>query len=304
MKRVDKADSPLFINGPYSVFIHQGDDAARRKRWQVAQRRLEYWLLVTSLEGNEQLCVDGVDYDLGLGDSYLIQPGALHDIGSLSGNVPVWLHFDLLYDPRRGAVRRMAGPYDHDLGQRRIHLQPNARQLWGIDLPVIVPAPLAVLFRSEVPSIVDQRRHGPAGRLLAEARLGLLLARLVAQVWEQQGHVHPTADLDRLASAEAIARQRLDTDFNLTAFATAAGLGRSRFCQLYTQLRGESPGTFLTRERQLRAESLLGGTDLSVTRIAALVGYADATALVRAFRRYRGITPGVWRLRQRQEKKR
>jgi AraC-like DNA-binding protein len=261
----------------------------------MPHRRLEFWLLVLSLDGEERIRVDGIDHVVPAGGSYLIQPGRLHDLGSQRGNVPVWMHFDLLFDPRRDEPRHCGGPYDSELGARARHLQPDARRLWGVDLPVLVPPPLDSAFRAEVPLAVRDFRAGLPGRLQAEARLALLLARLVGQVWERSGGQRPDDDLDRLTRAESVARHRLDAGFGLEAFAAAAGLGRSRFCQLYARLRGESPGAFLRRERQLRAESLLRGTDLPLAQIANLVGFRDATVFVRAFRRARGVTPGVWR---------
>lgn len=265
----------------------------------MPHRRLEYWLLVTSLEGGERIVVDGQSFDIPSGASYLVQPGNLHDLASRGGNVPVWVHFDVLYDPRRQAPRRHGGPYDSDLAERAAHLQPDARRLFGIDLPVVVPAPLAADFRSEVPRLVREHRAGRGGRLVAEARLGLLLARLAAQAWDAGGAGAADEPLDRITRAEAVARQRLDTGFGLDAFAAAAGLGRSRFCQLYAGLRGIPPGEFLRRERLVRAESLLSGTDLPLAQIAGLVGYRDATVFVRAFRRSSGVTPGAWRAARR-----
>ena len=261
----------------------------------MPQRRLECWLLVTSLDGTERICVDGVWHDIPSGGSYLIQPASLHDLGSRGGNIPVWAHFDLLFDPRRSEPRRWGGPYDGELAERAVHLQPDARRLFGVGLPVTVPSPLDAVFRTEFPALVRQHREGTAGRLLAAARLGVLIARLVAQAWERSPASRPDGDLDRLTRAEAVARQRLDTGFGLHAFAAAAGLGRSRFCQLYARLRGEPPGAFLRRERQARAESLLRSTDLPLAQVADLVGYRDATVFVRAFRRNRGVTPGAWR---------
>ncbi|HAT11882.1 MAG TPA: hypothetical protein DCS97_15125 [Planctomycetes bacterium] len=290
-----KPEDLLSIRGPYGVFIHHADDSARPRGWRIAHRRLEFWLLVVSLDGEERIRVDGRDQVVPPGGCYLIQPGQLHDLGSQRGNIPVWIHFDLLFDPRRAETRHFAGPYDSELGERAVHLQPDARRLWGVDLPVLVPEPLGALFRDEVPAAVRDFRAGLPGRLLAEARVAMLLARLVGQVWERSAGQRPDDDLDRLTRAEAVARQRLDTGFGLEAFAAAAGLGRSRFCQLYARLRGEPPGTFLRREQQVRAESLLRGTDLPLAQIANLVGFSDATVFVRAFRRAHGVTPGVWR---------
>lgn len=43
------------------------------------------------------------------------------------------------------------------------------------------------------------------------------------------------------------------------------------------------------------ARQLLRDTQLPALKIAGLLGYADSTAFIRAFRRWSGITPAVWR---------
>lgn len=43
------------------------------------------------------------------------------------------------------------------------------------------------------------------------------------------------------------------------------------------------------------AREMLQNTSLDVSQIAALLGYADASAFTRAFRRWTGTTPAVWR---------
>ena len=182
---------------------------------------------MTSLDGGERIVVDDNSYSVANGASYIIQPGALHDLSSTHGSTPCWVHFDLLFDPRRSEPRTIGGPYDSELGVRSVHLQPDAQRLWGIDLPVLVPPPLDALFRSEVPALIAEHRNGLPGRMLAEARLAALVARFVALAWGSQPGTRPNDDLDRLARAEAVARQRLDSDFTLHSFAAVAGLGRS-----------------------------------------------------------------------------
>ncbi len=291
------SEAPLAWSAPYSPFIQFCDDAPRRRDWRIPQRRLEYWLLVTSVDGEEQIRVDGDRFHIRSGETYLIQPGALHDLGSQRGNTPVWIHFDVLFDPRRAEPGRYhAGPFDAELGPRAALLQPAALATWGVELPVVVPPPLAARFRAEVPALVARHKAStPPARLEATARLATLLALLVDEAWRSGGGGRGPTDEDRITRAEAAARHRLDTGFGLEAFAAAAGLGRSRFCQVYRQLRGTTPGGFLQRERQSRAEALLRSTALPLAQVASLVGYRDATVFVRAFRRARGVTPGAWR---------
>jgi AraC-like DNA-binding protein len=51
----------------------------------------------------------------------------------------------------------------------------------------------------------------------------------------------------------------------------------------------------LDRVRFAVAKELLEDTAVPLPRIAATLGYSDAASFVRAFRRWTGVTPGVWR---------
>lgn len=55
----------------------------------------------------------------------------------------------------------------------------------------------------------------------------------------------------------------------------------------------------IDEERYQIARQLLGETDLSVVELAAVLGYADASAFSRAFRRWSGTSPTAWRMAQR-----
>ncbi|MFJ7587642.1 helix-turn-helix domain-containing protein [Streptomyces sp. NPDC097617] len=60
---------------------------------------------------------------------------------------------------------------------------------------------------------------------------------------------------------------------------------------------GTSWRALLDAARHRRTRRLLETTDLPLDRIAPLVGLSGATALVRAFTRWEGVTPGAYRIR-------
>ena len=287
------ADDLVAFTGAYCPFVHCGDDSPRPKPWSIIARRLSHYLLVYSREGAEELTVEGRTYHVPEGGAYLIQPGWLADLRS-QGSRPAWLHFDVRFDPRR-REHPFSGAYESDLTARMDFLQPTSVAVWGVTLPVVIPPPLWPRCAEDVPWIIARWRRGdPLARLEAAQRLNGLLLTLVEQEMGEPA-VDPCA---RLFQAEAVARRSLDTDFQLDDFAAAAGYGRSRFCALYRQHRGISPGAFLKAERLTRAQQLLGRSDLTVAEIGTQVGYADATVFGRVFRAATGLTPGGWRAKQ------
>lgn len=284
------ADALVAFSGAYCPFVHCCDDSPRPKPWSIVDRRLSHYLLVCSFDGTEDITVNGQSYHVPAGGAYLIQPGQLTDLRS-QGSRPAWVHFDVRFDARRHEHPH-AVAYERDLGARETFLQPTAETVWGVSLPALIPPSLWPRCAEDVSWIVSRWRRGdPLARLEAAQRLGGLLLTLVDH---EMGE--PAEDpLARLAQAESVARRSLDTDFQLDDFAGAAGYGRSRFCALYRQYRGVSPGAFLKAERLARAQQLLRRSDLTVAEVGAQIGYADATVFGRVFRAATGLTPGSWR---------
>jgi len=80
--------------------------------------------------------------------------------------------------------------------------------------------------------------------------------------------------------------------------AAKVGLSRSGFAARFTDLVGEPPLQYLVRWRIARAAELLRDTEDSLARIAARVGYQGVPSFSKAFKRWRGVSPGVFRRRQ------
>ena len=77
--------------------------------------------------------------------------------------------------------------------------------------------------------------------------------------------------------------------------ADAAGLSCSTFFERFRSIFGAPPLETLTRIRLDHAKQLLTGSQAPLTEIALSVGYQSETALMRAFKREFGVSPGKWR---------
>lgn len=284
----------LALTGAYCPYIHCCGDAPRPHPWSKPQRRLAHYLLVTSLEGEEQIVVDGERFAITQGTSYLVQPDSLSDLWSAKGSRPVWVHFDVVFHPERALHPHVTG-YEPELGDRARFLQPRAKEVWGVDLPVLIPRPLQSAFRQRTFELVRTwHQRSDVCVLRATQLLAELLLRLVEH--ERRADAIETASLEsRILQAENVAKQSLGAAFGVDEFAAAAGLSRSRFSALYKEFRGSSPGAFLRRERIQLAIELLARTRLTVAEIGANVGYPEPTAFGRAFRAHTGVSPRDWR---------
>ena len=129
-----------------------------------------------------------------------------------------------------------------------------------------------------------------AAKAFAWCRVGDLFAEVEAL----RKRVSATPEIIR--SVQALLRERRDVA--TSDLARALGLSSRTL-----QRRLEEAGSSLREERRrgvsLQIEELLAGTELDLDAIAARVGLASASHLVKHFKSTHGATPGEWRARRR-----
>jgi AraC-like DNA-binding protein len=128
---------------------------------------------------------------------------------------------------------------------------------------------------------------------LFDAVLVLLLRHLL-----DSGHLTdgPLAGLGHPQLAKAIVAMHDEpaTPWTLETLAARAGMSRSRFAEVFSQVVGDTPAAYLAQYRiTLAQQALLRGEGLE--RVAQLVGYGSAAAISRAFSAVCGVSPREWR---------
>jgi AraC-like DNA-binding protein len=96
----------------------------------------------------------------------------------------------------------------------------------------------------------------------------------------------------------AAVHERPEALWTVEKLARRASLSRSAFSTRFARVVGESAQAYLTRLRMQRATRLLSQEHLSLGRIASAVGYDSEAAFNKAFKRWRGKTPGQLRREQ------
>jgi AraC family transcriptional regulator len=137
------------------------------------------------------------------------------------------------------------------------------------------------------------------GLLYSEAAATLLALHVVRNLSNQ---VRPTNLVSRGGMAPAILRRvcdymisRLGDDISLSELAAIGGLSVGHFAFAFKQSTGISPHGWLRRRRIDVAKALLRRRDLSLSTIAASIGFANQSAFGVAFRKETGLTPSAWR---------
>lgn len=102
---------------------------------------------------------------------------------------------------------------------------------------------------------------------------------------------------DAVAAVLRAMEQHPQLPWTVAGLGEQVGLSRAALARRFTEQVGEPPLAYLTRWRLALAADLLVGTDLTLSAIAARVGYANPFALSAAFKRHHGTSPTSFRSR-------
>jgi YesN/AraC family two-component response regulator len=82
---------------------------------------------------------------------------------------------------------------------------------------------------------------------------------------------------------------------SLDQLALHAGVSKYHFCRIFRQYTGMSPKSFVSFSKIKRARELLARRDLTISMIAAELGYRDCAIFDRLFKKLNGLTPTRYR---------
>jgi AraC family transcriptional regulator of arabinose operon len=147
---------------------------------------------------------------------------------------------------------------------------------------------------------IDSIAWAAANRLeLLDAELTMWVNELFTQLEQNHIGADPKSRRDMQTKQRFIALRgeiRLNPrGWTVGKMAAAVWLTRSRFCVVYKEYFGVSPGTDLETAMLAYAKDRLLNTSETVAAIAADCGYRQAESFIRLFRAREGVTPGQYR---------
>jgi AraC family transcriptional regulator len=89
--------------------------------------------------------------------------------------------------------------------------------------------------------------------------------------------------------------EHLDSALKLSDLADVIGMNQYRFARAFQSTTGDSPHRHLMKLRIAHAQDLLASTKLSLSTIAAMVGFSSQSHMTLAFQRSVSVTPGRYR---------
>ncbi|OIK27734.1 GlxA family transcriptional regulator [Streptomyces malaysiense] len=105
----------------------------------------------------------------------------------------------------------------------------------------------------------------------------------------------PKTPCDTVGEVLVWMEEHLDLEVTVEQLAARAHMAPRTFARRFQQETGTTPYRWILRQRVLRAQELLEGTDETVDTIAARTGFGTAAALRHQFVRALGTTPNAYR---------
>ncbi len=100
---------------------------------------------------------------------------------------------------------------------------------------------------------------------------------------------------NRISNSLKSIHQSPEKDWTLNQLAMTAGMSRSLFCREFKRLVGETPLSYLTGWRILKAKEILLESKENISEVASKVGYQSEAAFNRLFKTKVGVTPANYR---------
>jgi len=109
------------------------------------------------------------------------------------------------------------------------------------------------------------------------------------------GTLHVPDDLlVHLRRARDLADRRYAEPLDLDVLAAEAGVSKYHFLRCFASVYGMTPARYLSERRIERAQDLLRATNLTVTEICMLVGFASLGSFSARFTDLVGMTPSAY----------
>ena len=168
----------------------------------------------------------------------------------------------------------------------------QAAGLGGVSRCAVGRAP--ELFELVTKLVRELQLRGACWDALCAAYVQELLA-LIGRRLAAERNAQVNRKYERLSAVIERMNAEYDRDVSVGEYAAMCAVTREYFIHLFREYTGMSPLAYLTRVRMSRARDLLSSSTLSVSEIAAAVGYDNPLYFSRVFKNQTGLSPSAFR---------
>lgn len=253
------------------------------------------WEIIRVLQGELVLHVDEQEYCAGSGDLLLIRDGMLH------GGTPVDCVYECFVFDLHGlfrdvsAVKKYLRPIYHNHLLPQVFYPDRQRDIYP--------------FADEIMSTYAHREHNPCApqsgisfqncrELTVLGNLSLLFASILQKeyyILSTQNTPDSSRKITQVKPVLEYIENHFSVPITLGELAGVAGMSSKYFCRFFHSITQQTPMDYVNYYRIEQAASMLVSTDLSVTAISLECGFNDSSYFVKAFKKYKGMTPKQYR---------
>jgi len=147
--------------------------------------------------------------------------------------------------------------------------------------------------------IAEEISHEKPGRKIVLARLAEvafvhLIRAYLEKADQAKGFLLALND-ERISKALKLMQEFPEKEWTLDLLSSAAGMSRSLFCHQFKIMVGETPLSYLTNWRIIKAKELLLTSKGNISEVSMDVGYQSEAAFNRIFKKKVGQTPASFR---------
>ncbi len=123
-----------------------------------------------------------------------------------------------------------------------------------------------------------------------------ILALLDIKVGKNVGYRYFSGDsANKVHAARKLLGENISSDISVEELAEKVKLNRTTLQRVFKQMYGVTIFEYRTQVRMQESKNLLIDNDLTVTEIAGLCGYSNASKFSATFKKYFGLTPTEWK---------
>lgn len=190
-----------------------------------------------------------------------------------------------------GELEITEGGMAHRYCKREVQAQP--RDIWGLDIPLILPDRAYEFSARILWSICNQYYKSPTGWLRSNALLSQWILR-VLDLLQRSADVALQSDNPRMQSLFDLVNARNDMQFTVDTWSRMAGISSRRLRDITWEATGRSPLDLLNEIRLQFVCRWMSG-DPHDDRIWKRAGFSSPSSFGRWFKQQTGQTPGDWR---------
>lgn len=272
---------------------HCGD--SYREPWHIGTRKLLDYLIVYIEYGEGVFTVNGNSFTVQEHDLFFIPPDTLHELkGTSEAMHCIYVHFDLVYDPKRIQWDFSIPGGMIDLTDVIGCMHPPCEIGEIREIPYKMTGPFTVeagYYLQQISREADKVL--PYSQLIMSSQMVMCLTTILRGVKQNSpmNEIHN----DQLELAAENMRKNISQIPAVKVLASQAALSETHFRLLFERKFGCSPRTYHHKMRIRRAKSLMLETSMNLSEIADYLGYATVQNFSRAFKRTEGISPSQWR---------